>query len=411
MIRKIHAWEYQKRYDNMSAIERSAYESRVGEWLRDSAPMLMNKIDGFDARLQNVVTVSTGWNIRECQAFEEGVLLLSSLVSGGETWLPDMLYTKTARRSIKRMCGLLTEVMKESTEGGAAITSQHRGLGDGGAPLKAGATDKRGGEARLEAGTTDERGGEARLEAGATDEKQEGVKQPFRGQRVGNRKGEGAKEQASVGSLFSGEQMGANALAVAGVPVRPRHIDQYVHLLPKKTQDRAANYGSLMRELDSARERLRLLAGSPQASPSDREAWAKKVSKLDREVGGIKKELDAEWEKLVKSGRVVVDDLGMARVVPSADVLPAMEDDEKRSLQDKVRRRELRKWLVDTRHGNSSEDAVKEHAAKWCERFKEYLSLEGEKAFKDSSVLKGAAHYGVDLSTLGGGKVSCNEDK
>jgi hypothetical protein len=105
--------------------------------------------------------------------------------------------------------------------------------------------------------------------------------------------------------------------------VRPRHIDQYVHLLPEATQKRAAMYGELMREFDLSREKLRIVMEDPHASDMDREQWAKRVSKLDEQIGAIRKELDREWEKVAASGRVVVDELGMAHLVnPTPDPSP-----------------------------------------------------------------------------------------
>lgn len=374
MIRKIQAAEYQKRYDNMSAGEQKAYEDRVGEWLRESAPVLMNKAGSFDARLQDVVILSAGWNNRECEAFETGVVLLSALVNGGETWLPDMLYSKSAGRCIKRMCGLLRAVLDENVVT-AAMVSQHTGQGVQTPKEEPAAGTKK---------VTQAVGGNA----------------PFRSKRGRDQDGEVQVGQATVGDALSGEPTVAGVQAVAGMPVRPKHIDQYVHLLPKKTQERAANYGPLMRELDEMREKARLLMDAEGVSSKDCEAVAKRIVAIDKEIGGIKKELDAEWDKLVKAGMVVVDDLGMARVSPASEPSPEGEGNTELTSEDKAKRRSLRKWLVDTRSGNSSEDAVKEHASKWRERFKEYLVLEGEKAFEDDAILKGAEHYGIDVSSL-----------
>ena len=349
MIIKIKPEEYLKRYDNSSAGERSAYESRVGEWLRNGAPLLMNRASVFDAKLQSAVAMSAGWNDPECRAFEEGALLLSALMGRCDTWLPDMLYVKAAARCIKKMCTLLGEVV-----------------------------------ANAQPETTQD--GTARQEA-----QEEGRQAPFRHQPDGDHKGE----------IQDGHKTGAavTPLTGAAIPARPTHIDQYVHLLPKKTQERAANYGPLMRELDEMREKQRLLMDADGVGAKDREAVAKRIVAIDKELGTIRKELDAGWQALVESGRVVVDDLGMARILPGADTEDA-EDTPATELtsEQKARRRNLRKWLVDTRRGNGN--VRDKHVAEWKEYFLEFAALDGDKAYEDGKVTEAAAHYGIDLAAL-----------
>jgi hypothetical protein len=189
--------------------------------------------------------------------------------------------------------------------------------------------------------------------------------------------------------------------------VRPTHFDQYAHLLPEKTQERIAKYGPLMRELDDLREKARLLMDAKDASSSEREAVAKRIVAIDKQIGSIRREADAEWEKLAESGRVVVDDLGMAHLTDKGkdgDDDKADGDDsgdegdgeDSKSLDSvqKARRRELRKWLTDTRRGNG--DTREAHVAKWLENFKEYLTLEPEeKAMTDQKILEAMEHYGI----------------
>lgn len=323
MIRKIQSSEYLKRYDNMSAEERTAYENRVGEWLRDNAPMLKEKSENSDARLHDIVNISTRFNDSECKAFEEGAMLLSALQNRCETWLPDMLYIKAAGRCIKRMIGLLDDIMSE-----ICITND---------------------------------------------------------------------KQVSQNAKLSKQSVNTN------IPVRPTHIDQYVHLLPKKTQERAANYGPLMRELDEMREKQRLLMDADGVSAKDREAVAKRIVSIDKEIGGIRKELDAEWEKLVKQGRVVVDDLGMAHVVSEEGKKQNSKNSSQAGLgqtqpQDKARRREIRKWLVDTRRGNG--DTREKHVKEWKKNFREFVGFDGDKAFKDKKVIEAAKFYGIKVEEL-----------
>lgn len=338
MIRKIRDTEYSKRVERMQPEERRAFGGRVGEWLRSEAPLLTARVGEPGARIQNAVQSSAGWNDRECQAFERGVRLLSALTSVADTWLPEMLYAKSAKRVVRRMVSLLAQYRADSA-------------GDIGKPIE----DK--------------------------PERTEAAK-PL---------------PTSASSSVSPHKPSPASLPPTlptsppeTVPPRPRHIDQYAHLLPRKTQEMAAQYGPLMRELDAAREKVRLLMNSDEATARDREAWAKRVAKLDATLGNIKRELDAGWEELVRQGRIVIDDLGMAHVADSH------EENELDPTQ-QARRKKLRKWLLDLRRGNTPGQVRERHIQKWHETFREYVTLEGAKAFDDPKILESAARYGIEL--------------
>ena len=354
MVQKLQANEYLKRYDNMTAGERQAYEKRVGEWLKIGAPLLEAKTGDFEARLQNVLQVSGGWNDQECQAFEEGARLLSALASTGETWLPDMLYVKSAKRAIRRIIEMLE----------ASVT-----------PL-------------LVVNKT----------AKADDGNEHVTKEQI--QKITEKYGDDKKPAdnsfqvcAGDGDIAGGDHKGETEVSLA--PVRPKHIDQYVHLLPQKTQEHAAQLKDLYRGLDDARQKMNLLMDDKTAKADDREAWAKKATSIDNKIRKILDELDAEWAKLVKSGRVVVDDLGNARVVEAAAGEDIEPDKQGLTSEQKARRRELRKWLVDTRRGNG--DSREEHVKKWMENFKEFQTFDGDAAFEDEKVKAAAEHYGIGL--------------
>lgn len=360
MVRKIQGNEYLKRYDNMTAQEREAYESRVGQWLSGNAEMLTEKIDVFEARMQNVLQVSTAWNDQECHAFEDGAHLLSALVPTADTWLPDMLYAKSAKRAIRQMIMTLSAVGNEAKEEPAEGTAME--------------TQAVAEEPAAETNTTnvsDAMSVNAGIEPAA----------PF-------------QADAGDGNITGGDNQGEAQVDL--VPARPKHIDQYVHLLPQKTQEHAALVQGLYRELEDARQKLDLLMNDKTSSAADREAWAKKATKCDNTLRKIFDELDAEWEKLVKSGGIVVDDLGNVRVLPAgeaADTEPAELTSEQRA-----RRRDLRKWLVDTRRGNGA--GREERVKQWYENFREYLTLEGDAAFKDEKILEAIKHYGIDMEKL-----------
>ena len=370
MVQKLQSNEYLKRYDNMAAGERRAYEERVGEWMRSGWKLLEFKSHAFNARLQNVQQVSAEWNDAECHAFEEGAKLLSALTALTDTWLPDMLYVKSAKRAIATMYAAISTVIAPENDGTADRSEEEREKD--GVRMQAG-------EAK-EAVFTVAAGGATSV---APDARPTDVTQ--------------AKPEYQQVSVE------------LPVPVRPKHVDQYVHLLPEKTQEHAAQLKDLYRELDDARQKMGLLMDDVTASPADREAWAKKATSIDNKIRRILDELDAEWEKLVKSGRVVIDDLGNARVVDiehgtlniehgSVDAEQASEEQAELTSEQKAKRRELRKWLVDTRRGNG--DTREEHVKKWQEAFREFLALDGETAFEDEKVKAAAEHYGIDLTQI-----------
>ena len=355
MIQKIQSSEYLKRLDNMTAEEKDDYMKRVGEWLEKQAPLLTPKTEEEVARFQNVIQCSAMWNDEECRAWTEGVRLLTAMAPSADTWLPDMLYIKAAKRAINQVMKTLPEQTQQ--------THPH--------PLP-----------EMEgSGQTD--GGSRK-----TEETSPIIHQP------------------------------------SDIIPRPKHIDQYVHLLPKKTQEHAALVQGLYRELDEAREKMRLLSEDPTASPRDREAWGKKATKCDNTLRKIFDELDAKWDKLVKEGRVVVDDLGNARVMEEVIVNSERQrvgdgtsgmkfataaelstslahregQGESPSGESRDARKSLRKVLVDTRRGNGA--TRKEHVKKWKKNFKEYAKLVGEEAYKDEKLLEAAKHYEIDIKKL-----------
>lgn len=352
MIQKIQSGEYLQRLDNMSAGDRESYMKRVGEWLDGQAQLLIPKACEDAARFQNAIQCSTSWNDEECMAWSEGTILLSALAPTADTWLPDMLYVKAAKRAIMQMVTILEicRGAKENTETGDTGTEK----------------------------------------APAEETGEEVEQTPF-------------QESAGHGDITGGDNTAE--VQIDAVPQRPKHIDQYVHLLPKSTQEKAATVKGLLRDLDVAREKMNLLTDDPKASADSRAAWAKTATKLDNKVKGIYRELDAEWANLVKSGRVTVDDFGNARIIPipqSSDETPDQEPAadgteaaEELTSEQKARRRSLRKWLTDTRNGNGA--TREEHIGKWKNNFMEYLTLEGNSAYDDEKIKAAAAHYGISL--------------
>lgn len=386
MIKKISTNDYLKRLDNMTGEERQAYLERVGKWLcSNAAQRLVRHMGDPGAQLQNVMVCSTGWNDKECEAFDEGVQLLTAVVHSEDTWLPDMLYVKAAKRVIRRM----TEILKRVCQEAAMDIAVREGR-------KAASKREESG-----AGTSSTEREQARPEVKLAERKDTANKKP--------------KEESAEGTTIATQAVGEGSQTKTTTelkPVRPKHIDQYVHLLPQKTQERAAQVKDLLRDMDASREKMRLLMDDETASAADREAWAKKVTSIDNKIRKIYDELDREWDKLVKEGRVVLDDLGNAHVVESArGQVPGSANSQDGSARDlspdrlteltseqKKQRKALRKWLTDTRYGNGAtrEDYVK----RWLENFKKFLEYDGEAAYKDEKILAAAKHYGIEMSRL-----------
>ena len=358
MIRKIKPDEYLKEYGSMSEDERKGYWHKVREWLHDGGKKLLETTDRPMAKAQNIVQLSMRWKEPEVRMFTDGVRLLSALVNVADTWLPSQLYAKAAYRAIRQMCTLLgtdpyAKVQESKVHRGNTIASQ-----------------------KTKNNTTT-----PAAKTQGTVKADTGVQPPL---------------TSHLSPLTFG----------AGVPVRPRHIDQYVHLLPEKTQERAAKYGPLMREMGEARENLRLLLDDPGASSASRESWAKKITKIDREVKAIREELDREWTKLVEQGRVVVDDLGNARVSPTttipegeggSDGKPSGTAADGNDAPNQRKAALLRKWLIDTRYGNGKKR--EEYQMKWQEKYREMVRLGGPETVTDK-VRAAAEHYGIDIKTI-----------
>ena len=365
MIRKIRRDECLPRYDRMNAKERRAYLKQVSTWLDYEKDRLMLLAERPMAKAQNIIQLSARLSQEDCMAFHNGAILLSAHTGLTDTWLPTQLYFYAASRAVKRMAEILEKVQGDKVQGDKVQGNKVQGNKVQGNKVQG--------------------------------DKVQGTKANGNGNRNGNRNGNGKTSNLKPSTI---------------APVRPRHIDQYVHLLPQATQEKASRYRELRREIDEAREKLRLLTNDTNASAASREQWAKHIIKLDNQVGSINRELDREWAKLVKQGKVVVDDLGMAHVVPEAvqdgqsdkgqgdkvqDAKPEAKSKDSRNGKSQTskqteRKEYLKKWLRDTRYG-TKETKGKE----WEKNLKELLKLGGKVT---PSIRKAAEHYGVDIESL-----------
>lgn len=377
MIKKVKKEEYLKGYETMSDGERKEYQSRVGEWLSNDGRRLLEMTERPMAKSQNIMLLSARWKEPEVKAFAEGARLMTAMMDIAETWLPTQLYAKSAYRSVRQM----VEVLGQVSGGGNAIATQ---------------------QTKKVVGTLV-----------ITEEQKRRIVEKYT-KKVLEKLGEtpAAKPQGTVKAaaipLHHREEQVGGSLA------RPRHIDQYVHLLPEATQKRAAGYGELMRELDVARENLRIVMDDVHASDRDREQWAKKVSKLDGQIGDIRRELDREWEKVAASGKVVMDDLGMAHLISEelrvkseeyaaaaqgSDQEPEALKPETKTNDDQRRAALLRKWLIDTRYGNKDAEKRAKYQEKWQEKYREMVRIGGMEAVTEK-VREAAKHYEIDIDAL-----------
>ena len=421
MIQRIRPSEYLTDIRTMTDGERKDYLKRVGEWLAGSGRRLMQMTDRPMALSQNVVQLSVRWTADECRMFRDGTLLLTALVKTCDTWLPAQLYARSANRAVRKICHELAEVsgFKFQVSGKAdakiqtpPLTPPLDGRGAATALQPRGAKQN---PAAMQNPTAKQSQGakqspEAKRANHAAANQPQGTPLPSRG-------GAGAGSQPETLRSTSGRLLptGRKNLkpGTSGTAVpRPDHISQYIHLLPEATQERAKDYGSLMRQMEEAHANLALVADDPKASDTVRKMWAKKVSDLDKLIGSLRRELDAEWEKVVKTGRVVMDDLGMAHVlaggehvssdkfqVPGADGNDLKPETLDLKPEDKAKLKSLRSWLRDTRGPKEPGEKRDAYVARWMEKYREMVALGGPDTVTDA-VRKAAELYGIDLTRI-----------
>ena len=360
------------------------------------------------ARSQSLMTITTRWTAEDTKAVTDGIMLMSALVGVAETWLPTLIYMKSAYRAVRQVVAILAEIPQGTEQGGdgTAIAMQK---------TKTTGQTTSGGNAAAHYNH------EPKRAAGAGAGKPQALPSSVGATASPGSKRQGGdaiatqqtkKEHQPIPAVAPTSSLSAisHQPSSAVVPARPKHIDQYVHLLPKATQERAAEYGELMRQLGEARDNMQLLMDDDHASAKSREQWAKQATRIDKKIRAIREELDREWEKVAASGRVVIDDLGMAHLVPTSQCDATLNEDgtaadgeggeqepSDLSSEQKKRRRELRKWLIDLRRGKEGKDREK-RIELWRVNWKEYLTLEPkEKALGDEKILEAAKHFGIDI--------------
>lgn len=419
MIKKILVRDYLKGYGDMTAEERDAFVGRVGEWLTSDGARLLEITDRPMAKSQNLVTISTRWTKEDVAATERGISLLSALAGMAETWLPQQVYMRSAYRAVRQVYIILNSLV------GVGVKGKADGLNVAINPITGAPMPKTNNTTTSGRGAAAPYNHEPKRAAGAGAGKPQALpaaavarntKNTETTEKVGSgvagvngtertvadgqpQNPDPSRNVASVNINTGGIQSSS-----AVVPARPKHIDQYVHLLPKATQERAGEYGELMRQLGEARDNMQLLMDDDHASAKSREQWAKQATKIDKKIRAIRDELDREWEKVAESGRVRVDALGNAFLVPdgeSSDTTADGEGGEREPVEltseQRKRRRELRKWLIDLRRGKEGKDREK-RIEQWRVNWKEYMTLEPkEKALEDEKILEAAKHFGIDL--------------
>lgn len=398
MIRQIQANEYMKRVASMTEAERLILVKRVGEWLETAPKLLQSCANAPLARMQNVMQMGGEWNDAEQDAFMEGVRLLTPFMAIADTWLPTMIYTKAARRCILNMI----EVLRDNVGKLRVVPQSVPDRVPSPKPEKTQAKNP-----QIQFSPKPALPFKPTTSTQPTDKPKNKVGRPPKMTRE-------EEEKALYPNLFApNANKSTNDTTSSPVIPRPKHIDQYVYLLPERTQIRAAQYGPLMRELEQARSNMKLLIDDPHAKPSERERWAKTAVKVDNQIAAIRRELDAGWANLVETGRVVVDDMGMAHILDPktgqiADpkpVVTAPTDDahEKPKEQPKPKEKPkpltpeekakrisyLQKWLRDPRA-----TATEERKKQWEENAHELLHLGGTLS---DAMVKAGEHYGAKI--------------
>ena len=399
MIKKILVRDYLKGVDDMSAEERRAFVGRVGEWLTSDGARLLAMTDRPMAKSQSLMTITTRWTSEDTKAVTDGIMLMSALVGVADTWLPTQIYMRSAYRAVRQVYIILNSLV------GVGVKGKADGLNVTINPITGAPMPKTNNT------TTSERGKATGRRPKAGNAAAPYNQEPKRAAGAGADKPQALPAAAPTRSLSAISHQPSSGM----VPARPKHIDQYVHLLPKETQERAAGYGELMRQLGEARDNMQLLMDDDHASAKSREQWAKQATRIDKKIRAIREELDREWDKVAESGRVVIDDLGMAHLVSTSQCDAALNSDgaggngttaggeggERESTEltseQRKRRRDLRKWLIDLRRGKEGKDREK-RIEQWRVNWQEYLTLEPkEKALEDEKILEAAKHFGIDL--------------
>ncbi|MBR1732925.1 MAG: hypothetical protein IJ729_04200, partial [Alloprevotella sp.] len=217
MIRRIKMTEYLKQYGAMSDGERQEYQRRVGEWLVQDGARLYELTDRPMAKAQNMVLMSARWTKEDCQAFQDGALLLSALAGQADTWLPTQLYAKSAFRAVRQMVRVLVVETHPQPHSRPSVAYPLP------FPAREGSGYTQGERAAAMQGMAPAAKPQGTLPAG----KAAGTAAAKQG-AIPAGKPQGTLPAKVTTPLPRREgQGGGSAL------VRPRHIDQYVHLLPE----------------------------------------------------------------------------------------------------------------------------------------------------------------------------------
>lgn len=369
--------EYLPLFDAMTMEEKRSWLSQVLSWLSGDIKNLTSPAaDSRREMFLSLEAAARAWSESEVRAVNHGITLVTALEKARQWPLPE-IYEKEARVVIRQLWSLLDGIHKQYSHVSSSPDSPNRVIYVG-----TGAEDTSG--VHGTAGDVCDRHAASYLSS--------------------LEEGNGDERSAHLWSQ------------------RPKHLDQYIHLLPAETQKKAGTIRQLFLTLGEARENARLLSEDPHAHADDIARWAKMATKTDDKIRAIFDEVDAEWDKLVKSGRVVADDLGIVHVldgsIPSADVSsegdggsagndaasnpveggesPAGNDSDGDSEDVAEKISALRKWLIDTRKPNTAR-----HDKSWRSKFLELRALGGDAAVTER-VISAAQFYGIDLRELAG---------
>lgn len=211
--------------------------------------------------------VQEAWTASDIKSFDEGCTLISVL-QGARQWLPSKIYQKDIKRRLTWVRDWLDEI------------------------------NRRYGKVDFAA-------------------------MPHPNEAVGRAIYVAAKAERSKSYATVVKEQADAAVADGKIPAtataRPKHLDAYLHLLPVKVQEDAAQLSALYLKLGEFHQMLHKIADDPRANPKDREKYAKAVTKAADTIDAIYAEVEAAWEALSDADKAKAG-------VPVAEVKPAAEE-------------------------------------------------------------------------------------
>ena len=214
--------------------------------------------------------VQEAWTASDIKSFDEGCTLISVL-QGARQWLPSKIYQKDIKRRLTWVRDWLDEINRRY--GKVDFTAM-----------------------------------------------------PHPSEAMGRAIYVAAKSERSKNYATVVKEQADAAVADGKVPAtataRPKHLDAYLHLLPVKVQEDAAQLSALYLKLGEFHQMLHKIADDLRANPKDREKYAKAVTKTADTIDAIYAEVEAAWEALSDADKAKAG-VPLAEVKPTEESVPS----------------------------------------------------------------------------------------